>query len=251
MIFKATKQPVANRGVTCIYSLSDPRTNQVRYIGKANDLKVRLSAHLSRPCSLRMKNWLAELAGAKPIVGIVERCPLAEWKKRESFWIGYFRSDPLADLLNICDGGDGLTAHTEAVRTRISEAQSGVKRRAGTGARISAALLGKTKRPHTEEEKRNVSLKMRGRRKSPEHRLAVIAAITGKKRSPESCARMSEAAKLRMTPDVRAKISASLIGKKLPKHVCELIRQKALARGKFTPEHCAAISLSAKNRGKK
>lgn len=54
-----------------IYTLSDPRTNEVRYVGQTNNLKVRLQNHLSKWNLAKKKGssiWLNELVdlGLKP-----------------------------------------------------------------------------------------------------------------------------------------------------------------------------------------
>lgn len=227
-------------GVTHIYSLSDPRTNRVRYVGKANQVAVRFRAHKAAPSSLRMRQWLAELSalGLEPVIGVIEKCALTEWRQREIFWIAYYRADPSADLLNICDGGDGLEEHCEAVRVRIGNASRGLKRSPEVRARMSEAQRVWKRRPMSESHKRKVSLALRGKPKTAVHRLAVIAAITGKKKSPAVCAKMSETTRRCMTPEVRAKISASLTGKRLSLECrLKISRSVAAARQRMRLRH--------------
>lgn len=44
-----------------IYALVDPRDDSIRYIGKTNSLKSRLSQHLKDKSNLNKYNWVQEL----------------------------------------------------------------------------------------------------------------------------------------------------------------------------------------------
>lgn len=48
-----------------IYALSDPRTNQIRYIGKANNPYNRYSNHYNsaRDKNTHKRNWINRMAG--------------------------------------------------------------------------------------------------------------------------------------------------------------------------------------------
>lgn len=97
---------------TFIYSLSDPRTNQIRYIGKANNPKARLVNHCN-PARYRPTykfNWIKELRGLglKPILEILDEVPLDNWQFWEKFWIQLIKTWGFS-LVNYTDGGDGLT----------------------------------------------------------------------------------------------------------------------------------------------
>lgn len=98
---------------TCyIYTLSDPRNNQVRYVGKTNNPKQRRSAHgvLTREQKSRKKNWVKHLKslGLKPVFEIIEEVNIDGWKEAEKFWITQFKAWGFR-LLNHTSGGDGLT----------------------------------------------------------------------------------------------------------------------------------------------
>lgn len=55
-----------------IYALIDPRTREVRYIGKSVDPLRRLDCHLDdKDSSLRKSRWLKKL-GERPILKILE-----------------------------------------------------------------------------------------------------------------------------------------------------------------------------------
>ena len=121
-------------GMAHIYGLCDPITQQLRYVGKTNDPKKRLQAHLR--CREKEKsyltNWIKSLkaAGRKPEIFVIEDIPEAEWQEAEQFWISYFRAIG-ANLVNMLPGGMGGAVRgreiTEETRKKISAALSGEK----------------------------------------------------------------------------------------------------------------------------
>lgn len=93
-----------------IYTLIDPTTNEIRYVGKANNPEKRLEAHIygSQVDSNPHKyHWIKKLrrAGLKPILHVIEICADSEWKQREKYWIAKYRKSN-HKLLNISKGGD-------------------------------------------------------------------------------------------------------------------------------------------------
>lgn len=120
-------------GVTYIYGLVDPRTQQLRYIGKTVLTPARrLVTHRWQARVTKRKRhvlaWLASLEaeGVVPeIVEIEQVAPLGDWEEAEQFWIAYFRFIG-ADLCNLTVGGDG------APGTKMSE-ENKARRRALCG----------------------------------------------------------------------------------------------------------------------
>lgn len=93
-----------------IYTLIDPTTNEIRYVGKANNPDKRLSAHVynsSYKSNPHKFNWIRKLRrqGLKPIMHVIEICAESEWKQREQYWIARYRKSN-HKLLNISIGGD-------------------------------------------------------------------------------------------------------------------------------------------------
>lgn len=108
--------------LTYIYSLEYPKGN-IRYIGKADDLKSRLKGHLEKLEGTSHKNsWIKGLLnkGEKPIISEIDKVPNDEWQFWESHYIFLFRSWGF-DLTNLTFGGDGLSNPTQEVRDKISE----------------------------------------------------------------------------------------------------------------------------------
>lgn len=97
---------------TNIYILIDPRNNQVRYVGKANNVSQRYKAHLNRARKhqIHKANWIKQLKdiGLKPIVEVIDIVPIDEWIYWETYWIGQFKAWGF-DLINYTNGGDGCT----------------------------------------------------------------------------------------------------------------------------------------------
>ena len=90
-----------------IYGLKDPRTNEIRYVGKTNNPRRRLEFHLAMKDVNRHKvNWLEDLKrdGAKPVMVILEQTDDKNWGKREKYWIATGRASGWP-LTNIADGG--------------------------------------------------------------------------------------------------------------------------------------------------
>jgi hypothetical protein len=113
-----------------IYTLRDPRTGAIRYVGATINPRKRVNKIWHSPKGLLQIEWIAELknAGARPIQDIIERVPFEAWEEREQHWISYFSSH--CDLVNESTGGAGA---------------KGVKRRTETLEKMRIAQTGKPK----------------------------------------------------------------------------------------------------------
>lgn len=93
-----------------IYSLSDPITGEVRYIGKTkNELHKRLSGHYKDKSENYKTHWIASLKKRelKPSISIIEICTEENWEERERYWISFYKNQG-SRLTNLTDGGEGL-----------------------------------------------------------------------------------------------------------------------------------------------
>jgi len=98
------------RSTTFIYALKDPRTNIIRYIGKANEPYKRYKNHLNkcRDKNTHKRNWINSLREEKlkPVLEILEEVSIDKWKDYERMYIKKYID---CDLMNYTDGGDGAT----------------------------------------------------------------------------------------------------------------------------------------------
>jgi hypothetical protein len=191
-----------------IYTLSDPRTGEVRYVGKTQkaDPKKRLNSHISDAVmgkdQTRCGRWKRSLLadGVRPVLTVIESGTGDGWIEAEQRWVAHWRAIAGDRLTNLTDGGEGMAGYVIAPETRV---------------KMSAAKMGKKRAP---EVLARMSEWLRGRRVTPETRAKIAAAHGGMKHSDEAKAKQ-RAAKLGqkrgpMPDEVRAKIAASNTGKK-------------------------------------
>lgn len=144
-----------------IYSLKDPITNEIRYIGKTiQTLNTRLSKHVNT-CFYRRtykECWIYSLfkKGKKPLIELVEETTSFDWETREKYWIKFYEGK--VKLTNLSEGGikggfgKGYT-HTEITRKKISMALLGRKQTPYQKQRAKEA----NSKPKTAIHKKNLS----------------------------------------------------------------------------------------------
>jgi hypothetical protein len=93
--------------MTVIYGLIDPRTDEMRYIGKAVDADKRYKGHMrdSRVRDTPVYRWIRKLfsMGMRPDMLVLSECD--DWKSEERRLIASARKRGYS-LLNVADGGD-------------------------------------------------------------------------------------------------------------------------------------------------
>lgn len=150
-----------------IYSLIDPRNNQLRYIGKTGQkVEKRYNFHLSKS-GLKSKtyknNWIRGLLkeGLKPELFIIDDSAKNEKQlnELECFYIAYFNSLG-CNLTNLTLGGEGNLGRILSLKTRkkISKANIGKKLSLETRKKLSKAHKGKI---YTEAQKQIFSDKQK------------------------------------------------------------------------------------------
>lgn len=86
-----------------IYALCDPRTHEVRYVGKTDNIDRRYKQHIKRNSKTHKDSWINQLKnnGLKPSIQIIDTATELDWKVKEQYWIGMF-----PDLVNMTSGGE-------------------------------------------------------------------------------------------------------------------------------------------------
>jgi hypothetical protein len=131
-------------GSTYLYGLVDPRSRQLRYVGKANDLARRVRMHLwyaRHGEETHKARWLRGLlaAGARPEPVPLDRVPLEGWQEAERALIAALRAAGVP-LSNTAAGGEGVDAPRSAEwRSRIGRGRRGLRLSAEARANIRAA----------------------------------------------------------------------------------------------------------------
>ena len=103
-----------------IYTLTDPRTKEIRYVGKTVNMVNRMARHkrdaMKRgSTSVHRNAWLRSLYSNQlsPIVNVVEEVGEAVWGDRERYHIKRLLESG-CNLTNMTDGGEGCTIRGEA-----------------------------------------------------------------------------------------------------------------------------------------
>lgn len=183
-----------------IYTLSDPLTGRVRYVGKTSQQPVRrLSHHVStaKNKTNHRENWIRSL-GVPPWLTVVQEVlgSHEDIAQAERYWIARLRADG-CDLTNLTIGGEGTPGRKASAETKAKMSASlmgnqcarGCKRSPATRALLSAGKIG---------NKHSLGLKRR-----PETLARMSAALMGNKNaigrvcSPETKAKIGAANKLR------------------------------------------------------
>lgn len=86
-----------------IYTLSDPDTKEVRYVGKARDIGARFLGHIRESLNTdgSKARWFRGIleTGKLPIIDIIETAEDSEVGERERFWIKKYANEG-CDLVN-------------------------------------------------------------------------------------------------------------------------------------------------------
>lgn len=120
---------------TFIYGLGDPtHFNKIRYIGKADNPKLRLRDHISKAIKDKennyKSNWIKTLLakGLQPTLIILDEVPIDKWEWFEQTWINEYRKLGFK-LTNTTDGGNGSKGYICSIenREKISKRLKGNK----------------------------------------------------------------------------------------------------------------------------
>ncbi len=124
-----------------IYVLIDPRTNEVKYIGKTKQpINRRFRHHIHRgrrfPNMNRVSSWIANVLadGLIPEIFIIEKVDPKIWEDSERFWIAYFRFIG-SNLTNMTDGGEINDGRKPSLETRAKLSMAAKKQFENSNAR--------------------------------------------------------------------------------------------------------------------
>ena len=172
--FRAAYNLKPGDGTCYIYALYDPRTLEMRYVGKSIRPAERLTNQMNEQSDTHRCHWLQELRslGLRPIQVILDAVP-GDWQTVERVYIAGARA-LTTRLTNGTDGGDGVEGLGEESLAKMRATWRGRKHKPESLAKMSAAS--KQKR-HTPEWRQHMSGLMRDREFTPEHRQRIRAAI--------------------------------------------------------------------------
>lgn len=183
-----------------IYALSESVTAPVRYVGMcfADRAKTRLWAHRNHAVKgieqTDKAKWVASVvaAGGEIVMRRLEVCEFGQRAEREIFWIAKFKSSGL--LTNMADGGKGCPGYkwSDEARRGISRRLKGRPKSEAHRANLAKSRIGM--RP-TDEVRAKMSAAHMGRRQSPEAIAKTAAAHRGKIRTAEARKKQSESRK--------------------------------------------------------
>ena len=234
-----------------IYTLEDPRSGDVRYVGVTHQkMRVRYAQHLElarKSPRYHLANWVRSLLanGVQPLMVPVEVGSGEGWGEAETKWIKHFR-ELHCDLVNATNGGEGCPGHSVSAeaRERIRQAHLGKPLSAAHRAKVAAGNRGKKMSPEAIEK---TAAFWRGRKHRPESRAKISLALRGKSRrapTSEVLARRGAA--------IRAAFAApDWVSPWLGRHQSTETKAKISAanRGrKRSPESCTKISAARRKR---
>lgn len=103
-----------------IYTLSDPITNEIRYVGqtKYQNLEKRLDGHLKCRDNTHRSYWIKSIVkkGLKPKIDLIETVDKEMSSDSEKFWIMMFKFWGF-NLCNLTEGGESSTTK-HIIRTK-------------------------------------------------------------------------------------------------------------------------------------
>ena len=184
--------------INVIYVLCDPITNNIRYVGKAVNLYIRIRKHFNQSRLIKpnhKNNWIKSLLSnnQKPTVLIIEECLDEDSLNRaEIKWIKYYK-ELGCDLTNGTEGGDGGRMSPESIAKMsnskkgklLSEKHKAAISKGNTGRIVSDETRGKIGGKH-----KNKIVSDETKLKQSESHKGQISWNKGKSPSPETKEKM-------------------------------------------------------------
>ncbi len=183
-----------------IYTLSDPITNEIRYIGFTSKiLEKRLHQHIHRAkyhtkVTFHVTCWIRKLLknNLTPIIEHLDYCDDDTWQQYERYWISQFKTWGF-NLTNHTDGGDGMLNPSKETREKLSKSLKGKIRTKEQIENHRKAITGrKMSEEHKQKHRENASQYWKGKKLNPETIKKMIVSKQGFKHSQESKNKISE-----------------------------------------------------------
>lgn len=231
-----------------VYGLTDPRTGEIRYVGKSAKGMKRPQEHGRKGRGNgRCKNWVASLAkiGLKCGIEVLECCEtLDELSTAEVRWIKKGR-DAGWRLTNLTDGGEGAPGHIKSPATRRKLSQAAIERQANPEVRerIRQRMLG---HEVSEETREKIRLSLKGRKLSKTHADNIQKALKGRIFSEEHRKKLSDAASRQIRQ--KGRVFTEEHRRKLSEAASRQVRRTGRI---FTEEHRRKLRESASRPRKK
>ena len=129
-----------------IYTLADPRTGAIRYVGKTRNPSQRRHNHLNscRDKNTHKRNWINQVRkfGLLPVMEILDEVPENQWHFWERYWILQIKAWGFT-LLNYGQGGEGLTfGNQTSFKNGLIPWNKGMPATSTTKNKISSSLKG-------------------------------------------------------------------------------------------------------------
>jgi len=201
-----------------IYALVDPRTEEVRYVGKTyKGIENRKNQHVSHAIHGRVGHkyaWIRILIGLELeplVVALEEKVSIKDTKNREKYWVSYGRKNGWP-LTNMTAGGEGVAVVSNDTGKNISNALKGRSFSESHKAALREAR--KKQAPMSQETKDKIAAANRGKPMHPNVRKVLPKYWLGKTHSEEH----------------RKKVAAAKTGTTLSKEARNKIKEKALGR---------------------
>ena len=167
--------------MTKIYVLIDPRTEEIRYVGKTSaKLSRRLSQHTRARAHNRHDAWVTCLRerDLRPHIELVQEVPDDFWQEAERYWIAYYRSIG-CNLVNGTDGGEGAPKGIKLTPehcAKISASGRGRKHHAFSRTTLTLMSAAQRRRYENPTERENASARAKARFNDSTERAKMSAA---------------------------------------------------------------------------
>ena len=182
--------------VAFIYGLKAPGSEEVRYVGKTDNLRKRLRQHV-RSARVGSRTWCHKWVrtllaqGSLPEIFVLEEVTRVNWEGRERHWIQALT--PTCSLTNLAPGGRASMAmkgkhHTEEARRKISLGNQG--RVCPEQTRVAVGISSRARRGVPRKPRPDLAERNRQRIWTDQSRMLISTSRKGKSISSEHRARL-------------------------------------------------------------